>query len=188
MNDDDVNISTREKPGDYDAFETAKPGEPIFVLQGGDPLGPLCVIVWAWKARKLAREMDEQGHAEEADRLRKKANSAEQVAWEMRDYQRGESAVPGERATYVEQHAPASAQGTTRTEIRRQLIGGVHVLNNALGTSNDFRERLAALDAEAVASAGASDAPAALGMIAQAVELLRGASAKIEPRRGRDRT
>ena len=80
-------ISTKEEVGTYDAIETAKPGEPLFALQGGDPLAPLCVMIWAWKARKLARAMDEDDKARAA--LLRKASAAEEVAWAMRDYQKG---------------------------------------------------------------------------------------------------
>lgn len=40
-------IATKDQIGSYDAIESLKPGEPVFPLQGGDPLAPLCTMVWA---------------------------------------------------------------------------------------------------------------------------------------------
>jgi hypothetical protein len=108
---EDINLSTKDKPGDYDAIETAKPGEPLFPIQGGDPLGPPCVQFWADEARSLARRImsgeeagfqpgdgDEVYHPSEMDKrqakkLLEKATQAEQVKWAMEAYQRGEVVV-----------------------------------------------------------------------------------------------
>lgn len=98
-------VSTPERAGEYDAIETAKPGEALFALQGGDPFAPACVLLWAELARKQAdRLMSEAGAttakskidrlAAEADKLRRKATAAEEVAWAMQEYQRGEVAAP----------------------------------------------------------------------------------------------
>lgn len=84
----EITVSTKDQVGDYDAVETAKPGEPIFTLQGGDPIGPATVLFWADEARKLARRSEDE---KVADKLLRKAYAAEQVAWAMQDYQRGGS-------------------------------------------------------------------------------------------------
>lgn len=81
-------IATKDQIGSYDAIESLKPGEPVFPLQGGDPLAPFCTMVWAWKARKLARSLPEDDKRRE--KLLRKASMAEEVAWAMKDYQNGE--------------------------------------------------------------------------------------------------
>jgi hypothetical protein len=89
-----------------DAYATAKPDEPTFTLQGGDPLAGPLVRTWAFLARRragLARfeqgsfselieaaignsvEHDEQEH----NNLLVRATAAEQVSWSMDDYRRG---------------------------------------------------------------------------------------------------
>ena len=47
--------TTRERSGTYDAIATAKPGEPLFPIQGGDPHGPATVEFWADLERRSAR-------------------------------------------------------------------------------------------------------------------------------------
>lgn len=83
----EIQVSTKDEPGDYDAYETAKPDEPIFTVQGGDPLGPLTVMFWCWKARQLARRQDDD---KARQRMLRKAGAAEEVAWAMKEYQSGE--------------------------------------------------------------------------------------------------
>lgn len=78
-------VSTRERAGAFDALETAKPGEPIFVVQGGDEFGPATVIFWAGLMREAAMRADKR---DEAVAKFRKATNAEEVAWEMREYQR----------------------------------------------------------------------------------------------------
>lgn len=98
-------VSTPERAGEYDAIETAKPGEPLFSLQGGDPFAPECVLLWAQRAREKAVELYAEAAAErskrkgekliaEADKLYRKATAAEEVAWAMQEYQRGDVAAP----------------------------------------------------------------------------------------------
>lgn len=86
-------ISTRERAGPYDGLETLKPGEPMFVLQGGDPLAPATIEIWADSARKFARGIENR---EEAERLLGKATAAEVAAWDFREYQRrgGDAEAP----------------------------------------------------------------------------------------------
>ena len=47
-------MSTKDEPGPLDGLLTAKPGEPIFTLQGGDPLAAPLVREWARQARERA--------------------------------------------------------------------------------------------------------------------------------------
>lgn len=98
-------VSTPERAGEYDAIETAKPGEPLFSLQGGDPLAPECVLLWAQRAREASITCFEGAATERSKRkaeklmadghkLARKATAAEEVAWAMQEYQRGDIAAP----------------------------------------------------------------------------------------------
>lgn len=98
-------VSTPERAGEYDAIETAKPGEPLFPLQGGDRFAPECVTLWAQRARERAVALTAEAAGErskrkadrlttEAEKLMRKATAAEEVAWAMQEYQRGDVAAP----------------------------------------------------------------------------------------------
>lgn len=43
--------ATKDHPAPLDAFESAKPNEPIWTVQGGDPLGAPLLRIWAVFAR-----------------------------------------------------------------------------------------------------------------------------------------
>lgn len=172
----DTNYSTKERPGEYDAIETAKPGEPLFPIQGGDPIGPLVVMFWAWKARQLARRMDED--SKERSYLLRKATSAESVAWSMREYQKGENDVAGVRASYTDDGPPLVIEHGDRVKIRQALIAGVGHLNNAIGIAQEVAEMLDA--------AGLSEF--ARDEILAGIDCLKTAAKTIEPRRGNERT
>lgn len=90
MSDEPI-ISTKERVGEYDALETAKPGEIIFALQGLDPFGPPTVLHWAKLARAAAAEEPDE---EKREAMLRKATSAETVAWAMMEQQRGETVAP----------------------------------------------------------------------------------------------
>jgi hypothetical protein len=159
-------VSTKEQVGTYDAIETLKPGEPVFPLQGGDPLAPFCVIIWAWKARKLARTLDPDKDAKEIERLLRKASAAEEVAWAMRDYQRGGDLPPAIEEAPVQSYGgivPA-AKGAWLPGI----VAGVRHLNEAVAAFSDAAEHLPPDQGRAL-----------LGI----VEAVKAASAKYQPRR-----
>ncbi|HLC07973.1 MAG TPA: hypothetical protein VJK06_01665, partial [Methyloceanibacter sp.] len=82
MTDDPI-LSTKDRIGDYDAIASAKPGEPLFGLQGGDPFAPNAIERWARLARQAALKMSD---GEDRDKLLKKATAAELVAWKFREY------------------------------------------------------------------------------------------------------
>lgn len=160
-------ISTKDQIGSYDAIETLKPGEPVFPLQGGDPLAPLCVMIWAWKARRLARTMDEAEQAKDIARLLRKASAAEEVAWAMRDYQKGTPdsaplAVPEIKVGYG--GATMAATGAWLPGI----VAGVRHLSEA-----------AAAFAEAAAHLPQDQASAMLA----AIEDIKAIGARYQPRR-----
>ena len=98
--------ATKENPAPLDAYETAKPDEPIFTLQGGDPLAAPLVRIWAYLARVraglsgdvtmidapiyIAKITNVEHDPEECKKLLVRASAAEQVSWYMDGYRRGE--------------------------------------------------------------------------------------------------
>jgi len=99
-------IGSKLVPSALDAYVSAEPDEPVFTLQGGDPLAPPLVIMWARLARarcglgfepeatldNIARIIREnQVETEnEANDLLKRATEAEQVSWSMSAYAKGQ--------------------------------------------------------------------------------------------------
>lgn len=91
-----------------DAYATAKPDEPTFTLQGGDPFAAPLVSLWAQLARIAAIPEGSQRQADEAvftgiqaartlrktvseserEELLKRATLAEEVSWNMDAYRK----------------------------------------------------------------------------------------------------
>lgn len=170
MSDDPV-ISTKDRPGSYDAIETAKPGEPLFPVQGGDPIGPKTVQFWVDEQRKLALACTDEKRARA---MLQKASQAEEVAWAMLAYQRGEEAVEERRLSYSDNHDETDEKRTT-CEI---LIHGAGRLHNALAIVAEVADSLAKNRL----------APFEEVALREAVEQIKEAAIKIEPRRGKERT
>jgi len=112
---------TREQPGPFDAYSTLKPGEPYFLLQGGDDLAWKLAMMWARITRARALRRPENSDERREGLL--KARFAEEAGWAMRAYCRGEALD-----TEVRSQAEASAlAGKYRLDIydaRRQLALG----------------------------------------------------------------
>lgn len=99
--------ATKTNPAALDAFETAKSDEPIWTVQGGDPLGAPLLRIWAVFARIRAGIIPDQGteivyaellkaaqnnrpeHQNEIDGLLIRATETEQVSWSMDNYIKG---------------------------------------------------------------------------------------------------
>lgn len=103
-------IPTKEEPGPFDGMENAKPGEPVFTLQGGDPLAAPLVQIWADFARVRAGIISadacgasyaklagiaarEQAGQHKREELLIRATEAEAIGWEMDAYRKGEKVV-----------------------------------------------------------------------------------------------
>lgn len=168
-------ISTKDKPGDYDAIETAKPDEPLFAIQGGDPLGPKTVLFWASEARKAAGEIEND---KERERLLRKATMAEDVAWAMQEYQRGIEPVAGVRSSYADESVTLPGDPTERIKSRAAMIAGVGRLHNAIGIAKDVEETLTKMEQH----------PQAQAIILSGIDYLKAAADEIEPRRGSERS
>lgn len=196
---EDIHVSTKDTPGDYDAIETAKPGEPLFPLQGGDQLAPRTVQFWADFARATAhailqgakvrvgltqfetvdaRDDYEPTEADKrlADKLLRKATSAEQVGWVMQAYQRGDI----EQNAYVDDTLAEQLEvdAADRAAQRKARIAMASALNNAVGISFEVAEGLSKLRV----------LPMTEAKIREAVEALKEAAEEVEPRRGMERS
>ena len=160
---EEIVVSTGAQPGTFDAMETAKPDEPVFTLQGGDPFAPATVLHWVGLARAAGVAEMQEG---ESTKLLVKATTAEQVAWAMRDYQRGHVEPPAPEKATVE--LPDRV-----TEDRNALLQ-----HAATRIYNSVAEMAAVADA--IEATGENEAAAD---IREAVARLNGAAAFIEPRR-----
>lgn len=196
---DDIHVSTKDRPGDYDAIETAKPGEPLFPLQGGDQLAPATVQFWADFARVTARAIlrgarvvvgitpfdivdapdsyvPSKEDERKAERLLQKATSAEQVGWVMQAYQRGDvqqnAYVPESIADQLD------AEAGDREAQRKARIAMAGALNNAVGIAFEVAEGLSKMRLLPMEDA----------KVREAVELLKDAARTVEPRRGMERS
>jgi hypothetical protein len=113
-----------------DAYATAKPDEPTFTLQGGDPLAASIVRIWAYCARiragllslskitgdevlgkaLIAAQQYSVAHDDQEVRnLKIRATAAEEVSWTMDAYLRGDGGT----------QLPTEAQDTHLTELER---------------------------------------------------------------------
>lgn len=101
-----------------DAYITARPDEPTFTLQGGDPLAEPLVKIWVGAARLRAgvsigdflQEAVDDLHAacvldclesneRERNNLLVRATAAEEVSWAMRDYRLGNTSAGVDQPT-----------------------------------------------------------------------------------------
>jgi hypothetical protein len=109
-----------------DAYVTAKPDEPTFTLQGGDPLAAPLVRIWAFLARRRAgiARFDKETFGEmieaaigntvvdddrEHNNLLVRATAAEEVSWAMDAYRKGNHSTD----------RPTEAADTHLTELQR---------------------------------------------------------------------
>lgn len=128
-------VSTKDKIGDYDAIETAKPGEPLFPLQGGDPFAPATIEFWSDLVRTAARKEED---ATKREKLLRKATAAELVAWVFRDYQRDPTTI----AASEEQKRFESEDVTDQKVILARVC---ERLNNAVAEIVTAAEKLESL-------------------------------------------
>jgi len=125
---------TKEVPGAFDAFETAKPGEPIFTLQGGDPLAAPLVLQWAKAARLKGLELRESTNPVEQDKgevLLLKATEAEQISWDMDRYRKGEAKVAQRSRTETESYSghKASEEMVAQMDEHRSRLAAAQTLS-----------------------------------------------------------
>lgn len=176
-------VATKDTLGTYDAIESAKPGEPLFPLQGGDPFAPPTVQFWVDLCRKAGmRETDPK----KAEALLRKASDAERIGWLMTDYQRGQHAeqqsakpqLPAARPAYTGWEDGADEETKAKRKVRAGRIETAGQLHNIIAMATDAADRLAALRC----------CPMEEVKIREAIERLQDAARDVEPRRGMERT
>jgi hypothetical protein len=125
-------VSTGARAGEYDAMVTAKADEPVLTLQGGDPFAAPTVLYWVSLARAAGMASDKP---EDAEKLLRKASSAELVAWAMISYFKGEQSE--QDAVHVEE--------VDKTELTIALVQTVRRIHNAVGEIVEAADALAKL-------------------------------------------
>lgn len=139
--------ATKENPSPLDGYESAKSDEPIFVLQGGDPLAAPLVRIWAYLARVrtglrgdasmieapifAAMSTSIEHDPKECKNLLMRATEAEQVSWHMDGYRRGEVMVTHETSQRVDE-----LERIELSDMRRRCAS---LLSNAFSELNDYR-------------------------------------------------
>lgn len=144
-------------PAPLDAYVTAKPNEPTFTLQGGDPLAESLVILWVRYARACAlgiaaqpeatisrldqvaaeNRLDEQ---READALLVRATAAEQVAWDMAAYKKGQLSANANSGQNP--HAENSLDEIARLDLHDLRVRYAQKLSSFSAEVNEMCEEL----------------------------------------------
>ena len=85
-------IATLETASEFDALSKLRPNEPYFVLLGRDKLAYQRVVDWARENRLRALDEFERDviGIERRDRELRKSTEAEEIAWSMREFKRGD--------------------------------------------------------------------------------------------------
>lgn len=152
-------ISTRERAGEYDAIATAKPGEPLFPLQGGDRFAPKCIYLWAEQARTYA--LKELPAGEDRDNLLSKATAAEGVAEAMQDYRLGlidEAIASGDKAEIAAVKSSSGHQPDPERARIAALSGIADRIYNSLAELSDAADALSKMGGFAAAEMYIRDA------------------------------
>lgn len=180
---DEIIVSTKDRPGSYDAIETAKPDEPLFPIQGGDPFGPPTVLHWAGLARAEGLRLidahpDKSREHSHGLKLLGKATDAEQVAWAMQSYQKGHAKPEGGRASYADNPIELDADADHDRKVREARIKSAERLHNLVGNGADIAELLEGLDA----------CPPEAAALRNAIEQIKAIAYAVEPRRENERS
>lgn len=161
--------ATKEQPSALDGYERAKPGEPIFTLQGGDPLAVEMTKEYISRRRRAALEI-EDSQKQEAELMR--CMEAERTLWAMQEYLRsGKAAQVDERAALSE---PAAIDLHDR---RVRAAGKVSYMRG------DLEEMLVELLPDWTIAGGIEESEALLPMLCNAIDRLDEIWRVIEPRR-----
>lgn len=137
-----------------DAYATAKPDEPTWTVQGGDPLGAPLLRLWSQLARIMCGQISptsfdpneavnaaletELPNVAEQDELLKRATLTEEISWDMDAYRKGQ-------ATDAE---PETSGEKLSVDERLDLYDlrnfAASRLNNAVGELTEIYDRLQA--------------------------------------------
>lgn len=111
-------MSTKDAPGPFDGMARALPGEPVFTLRAHDPLAPALVLEWVDRRRKAIREA--HGREEITDAKREleliQCKEAEELAWSMEAWRKGELAERAAELEAVVVKVPANYSGHVHTD------------------------------------------------------------------------
>lgn len=131
---------TKERPGALDAFDTLKPGEPHWTLQGGDQLAPPTIFFWCLIARYAAlgrppsverlqefieNVLGKVKPAEtdsEREELYIRASNSEHVAWDMQAYQKGHVSSSDSDAAYQQSVEAGGTTTSTNDDALQKLM------------------------------------------------------------------
>lgn len=184
-------VATKDHPAPLDAFETAKPNEPIWTVQGGDPLGPPLLRIWAWLARiragiinpnapdsetvvlkavEMALDHSLEHDEKEANNILIRATATEKISWSMDDYAKGQ----------LKAAQPTEAADTHLDELQRIDLHDLRV--RVAQKLSNFRCEILEM-VEALEKAGYDD-PETIELLRNDTQLLlRDANSAVEPRR-----
>lgn len=167
-----------------DAYVTAKPAEPTFTLQGGDPLAAPLVETWADFARMqagvlsseaataafmrlcVAAKNNKPDNDRDTEALLIRATAAEEVSWNMQAYFKGQNFAETVHDTGPDEKA--------RIDLHDYRVHAASRLRNAEGELVEIRGNLKAL--------GFENEPV-YRVLEEAFSLLRSVADDIEPRR-----
>lgn len=143
-------MSTKEEPGPFDGLERAKPGEPVFTLQGGDPLASRLVRIWVWQARKAALRNRALTDEERGGKLIK-IREAEVIAEDMEEYRTGHAPEPAADAADKTPRYSGHTSTPEEIEAKRRFYTvkiASERLHNSVAEIVEAATALEALDAE----------------------------------------
>lgn len=143
-------MSTKETPGPFDGLERAKPDEPVFTLQGGDPLGARLVRIWVWASRKTVLRNKALTDEERAGKLIK-IREAEVIAEDMEEYRSGHVHAAAEPETPKEERYSGHVSSPEEIEAKRRFDVKKHAserLHNSVAEIVEASNALMDLDPE----------------------------------------
>lgn len=138
-------MSTKETPGEFDAFEKARPDELIFTLLERDPDAPPAIMFWVdrRRTRAIKSRMEEDSRPDALANELRQCSEAEMIAIEMISRQRGGKAEKVKSATtYSGNVNPAAEMDGLMAKLRAMLGNADYHANLALETMAE----IAALD------------------------------------------
>jgi hypothetical protein len=144
-------------PKALDAHQTAKPDEPTFTLQGGDPAAAPLVRLWAQMARQRcgllpdcqieANVLPPPENDHEREELLKRATLAEELSWDMDSYQKGTGAEEAE----ISSENPAIDERLDLFDLRRFSASRISGMFSELQEIHDRLEAAGFEDNEGLA-------------------------------------
>lgn len=164
--------NTKQRPGEFDALEKARPDELMFTLLERDPCAPGAILHWVDKRRILAR--DEPDAEKRRERLRQ-CSEAEFIAFEMQDRQRG-------AATSAPEPTKEYYSGNTAAE-PSPLDAIIAKLRATLGDADYFNHETITLMEQAAQIEGSPVVPAFIEIMKAAAVAIHGLALEMSPHR-----